>query len=782
MDKRAFATLEFDKITEALRGYAASSLGKEKVGALRPSTDRSEILQWQEETSDAVSLILQCGNPPLFGIHEVKSLAHRAKLGGALSAQSLLQISEGLRVARTLIEYVEEADDSRIVDQIQGLFVQKGLEEEISSAILGPDEISDTASNTLYRIRRSLKQKQDQIKTKLNDILQKESASGRLRENLITMRGGRYVLPVRAESRRAISGVVHDQSSSGATVFVEPMAVVELNNEIRKLEVEEQDEILRILAELSQEVAEYAEEIAGNQDQLQWLDFTFAKAKYALDIGASQPIFTEDRSLDIRQARHPLLKGKVVPIDIKLGGDFNTLIITGPNTGGKTVTLKTLGLLTMMAQAGLQIPAKNRSKVAVFSNVYADIGDKQSIELSLSTFSASMSNIVSILEDADRESLVLFDELCAGTDPTEGAALAMAILDLLTKWDIRTVATTHYSELKLFALKQPGVKNASVEFDVETLSPTYRLIIGIPGRSNAFEISKRLGLHEGVLDHAQGYLDQDNVQFEDVLSSIESDRIKIEKERAEVSRMRDDYEEKFHELDKDIETWKKQSLEEVEAAKQEARDIVDEANTFAQQLIRDAKKAKAGNTQELDRMRTRMHQNVQELEGKLAPKKRRPKKTEIPDTLKVGETVEVVSMGQKGVVISEPSKSGEVQVQMGILKVNVKLRDLKRAQSDEAQKIEAQQKNLVYDKVMSDLPLEIDLRGENLDDALHRVDKYLDDAVLVGYHEVRLLHGKGTGVLRQGIKKWLKKDRRVKQAAEADYKEGGAGVTVVKLK
>lgn len=780
MDKRVFQTLEFDKIRERLAEHAASEMGKRLCERVIPRTDIRECNVLQGETEAAVRCILQWGNPPLFGICELRSMTHRASLGGSLSAGQLLAIAESLRVSRALIDYAKDAENDEVILLIRGLFVQRGLEESITDAIISEDEIADNASRTLFGLRRSIKAKQSQIKTRLNEIMMQAAKGGHLRENIVTMRDGRYVLPIRAESRRSFAGVVHDQSATGATVYIEPMAVVELNNEIRKLEVEEEEEIRRILADLSMEVGEYAEEIARNEKILQYLDFTFAKAKYALEIRAVRPEFSEERIVDFQRARHPLLSGKVVPIDIRLGEEFNTLVVTGPNTGGKTVTLKTLGLLTLMAQAGLHIPVQQPSRAAIFDNVYADIGDKQSIEMSLSTFSASMTNIVSILEDADEESLVLFDELGAGTDPTEGAALAMAILERLTAMEIRTVATTHYSELKLFAIREPRVQNASVEFDVETLSPTYRLMIGLPGRSNAFEIASRLGLSEAVLEDAQKHLDSENVQFEDVLADIEKERVETEKKSRETEEMRRDFNRRLEALKKETDKAKAEIEREREKAKEQARELVREAEETAAEMLREAKKAKSGDTSSIDRAMTGLRDRSREKQAEWAAKKKAVRRGKAPEGLKVGDAVEIVSMGgQKGVIIRGPDRKGDVQIQMGILKVNANVRDLLRTVNEEEEKLRHESRPLIREKKAMEMSMEIDLRGERLDEALSRVDKYLDDAILAGLPQVRIIHGKGTGALRAGIQEMLRHHRRVKKFEEADLKEGGAGVTVV---
>lgn len=783
MEDNVLLTLEYDKILVALGKHCASDLGKRMVTRLRPSDEINEIEAWQADTEQAIEMILQVGNPPLFGITEIKSAVIRADKGGTLSPRQLLQIAESLRVSQALIDYTEDAVSSAFKGRIGSLFTNQGLQDLINNAIQADEQIADRASSTLYRIRRNIESKEGQIKDKLNSIMNQAAQSGHLRENLITMREGRYVLPVKAESRRHMQGVVHDQSGSGATYFIEPLAIVNLNNEIRQLEIEEQEEISRILKSLSQEVADFAEPVDCNQEKLQFIDFTFAKAKFAIKIRGIRPVMTDDRVTDIHQARHPLLGADVVPINIQLGDSFNTLIITGPNTGGKTVTLKTLGLLTVMAQSGLQIPAKSPSKVGVYSNVYADIGDKQSIEMSLSTFSASMTNIIDILAKADPSSLILFDELGAGTDPMEGAALAMSILAYLTDHDIRTVATSHYSELKLFAIREKLIENASVEFDVETLSPTYKLTIGLPGRSNAFEISRRLGLSENILENAQNHLDSENVHFEDVLHDIEESRKRAETDQANMERLRRDYETKLkqmkNELDQAKETYEKQ----MEEAKAEARELILEAQVTAQKLIREAKQASRGSRQELDRTLSSIHEQVQEEENKLAPKVPKKKKGQDQRPFRLGETVEIVSMAQKGAIIDGPDKNGDVLIQMGILKVNSNIKDLVHV--DEAASAPSRQSSpsrILQQKKTMDISMDLDLRGQRYEEALDIVDKYLDDAVLAGLQVVRIIHGKGTGALRQGVTEFLRKDSRVAKYQLADVKEGGAGVTVVELK
>ncbi|MBY0584154.1 endonuclease MutS2 [Murdochiella sp. Marseille-P8839] len=781
MQDSVLKTLEYDKILALVADHAQSAVGRDRVLALRPSTERETVLQTQEETADAVRLLLAFGNPPLFGIYPIRAALKRAALGGVLSMRDLLHIADTLRVSRELQRYVAEAEDGVMVRAIHSLFLQDGLERAISDSILTEDTMADTASRALYTIRQKLRTKNDQIKIRLNEILAHAAQAGYLNENLITMRDGRYVLPVKAANRNQVKGVVHDSSGSGQTAFVEPLAIVELNNEIRSLEGEEEEEIQRILADLSQEVAEFEEELGGNEQVLIHLDFTFAKAQYALATGCSQPTFSTDRSIALQQARHPLLGKNVVPIDIRLGKDYTTLIITGPNTGGKTVTLKTLGLLQAMAQSGLQIPARTPSVVGVFSSIYADIGDKQSIEQSLSTFSASMTNIVHILASADRDALLLFDELGSGTDPTEGAAMAMAILKQLRDQDIRTVATTHYAELKLFAIQEEGVQNASVEFDVETLSPTYRLVIGLPGRSNAFEISKRLGLSEDILREAESYLDHGTIRFENVLADIEKSRQASEEERLQIRREREAYQQKLIHMKQELEQAQQAYERRMQNAEQQARDIIKEARETAQDMLRDAKDALKGERPALDRAYNKVHESAKDFEKKHQKVKANTNRPG-PQNLQMGESVKILSLNQTGVLVEGPDRNGDVKVQMGILSVSSNVRDLARvAEPDRIVTPKASSSFVSVNTAQNSLPY-LDLRGERFDDAMRTVDKYLDDCVLAGYNKVRIIHGKGTGALRKGIHERLKHDRRVVSFAFADVREGGTGATDVVLK
>lgn len=788
MDQLVLDSLEFDKVLDRLAQFAASDLGKASVMKIRPLSDLSYLDRIQEETQNAVDLLLAFSNPPLFGIHEIRPAVKRAALGGVITMGQLLEIAESLRVSRALIDFCKEAEPSHFVAEIRSLFVQRGLEEEITNAIEADGVMSDSASSELFRIRRAIKAKQESVRGKLNDIMISAGQAGHLSENLITMRDGRYVLPVKAKSRGAFHGLVHDQSASGATVFMEPLAIVELNNEIRDLEGQEKEEIQRILADFSMEVASFADEISGNEGKLVYIDKTFAKGKYALAISGSRPVFTSDRSIELNEARHPLLGKDVVPINFALGKDYTSLIITGPNTGGKTVTLKTVGLLQAMGQSGLQIPCRSNSKLGVFRSIFADIGDKQSIELSLSTFSASMDNIIKILDRADENSLLLFDEIGSGTDPVEGAALAMAILTRLTQRGIRTVATTHYSELKLFAIRTPGVQNASVEFDVQTLSPTYRLQIGLPGRSNAFEITKRLGMPEDLLEEARNLVDSDSVQFEDVLQDIEKSRRETQAARETMERERETYQTQLAAMKKDLTKSREEYERKLESAKKEARELIQEAKDRAQAMIRETKRTidQLDDTRDLDRTLTHVNDQAKAMAGKLGgagavKKKRGPHQP--PKGLKLGESVEVLSLGDEGTIVDGPDKNGDVMVQVGILKIKSNVKDLRRIEEETGQASKGGQTRVLINRpAPTGMSLELDLRGERFESAMDRVDRYLDDAVLAGLEKVRIIHGKGTGALRQGVQDFLRRDRRVNTYDFAKPDQGGTGVTEVELK
>ncbi len=792
MNDKTLKVLEYNKIVELLLDNTESELGKNKVREIKPSTDIEEIKRMQNETDEAYTLLIKRGTPPLYGIHSIAPEVRRAEMGGALSPGGLLKIADSLRVSRGLKNYIRETKEDKVADfpiiegLVEDLRAFKYIEEEIDNAIVSENEISDNASSTLRNIRRQIISKNDAIKSKLNSIIGSQTSKKYLQDSLVTIREGRYVIPVKSENRGNVPGLVHDMSSSGATLFIEPMAVVQLNNELRELELKEREEIERILRELSNLVAEEAEGIANNQSILQKLDFIFAKGKMALNMKATKPILNENGYINIKKARHPLLNvAKVVPIDITLGKDYNSLIITGPNTGGKTVTLKTVGLLTLMAQSGLHIPSDFNSEIAVFDQVFADIGDEQSIEQSLSTFSSHMVNIVDILEKVEYNSLILFDELGAGTDPTEGAALAMSILDNLLKLNVRTIATTHYSQLKIYALTTNGVKNASVEFDVETLSPTYKLLIGVPGKSNAFEISKRLGLQDYIIDYAKNLISKENVEFEDVLQAMEKDRLALEENRAEAERYRLEIEKLKEDLDTEKYKTKEMRDKILQKAKEEARNILrlakEDADSIVGELRDISSEIEKDRNRKIQEAQDKLKSKLNKAEGELSREVLNVKSNKPPKNLKVGETVEVLTFNQTGIVLEEPDNNGNVLVQVGIMKINAHISTLKRAKLEETEKIHGSTKKIMSTK-SKEVKSEIDLRGKNLDEAFLELDKYLDDAYISGLKQINIIHGKGTGVLRDGIKGYLRSHRHVKSSRLGVYGEGGDGVTIVEIK
>lgn len=792
MNKKTINALEYNKIVQMLSEKAESGLGKNRINEIKPLTNIEDIKHLQNQTEESYSIILKKGNPPLFGISNVLPEIKRVELGGSLTPGGLLKISDILRVSRGLKRFFKEIKEQEetlyptIQNMIEDLTINKSIEDEINNAIISENEISDNASSELRSIRKRIVSKNDAVKSKLNSIINSQTQKKYLQDSIVTMREGRYVVPVKQENRGSVPGIVHDMSSSGATVFVEPIAVVELNNELRELELKEREEIEKILKELSILVGEEGEGIKSNQTILQELDFIFAKGKLALSMNATKPILNKRGYTNIKKGRHPLIdKKEVVPIDVYLGDEFNSLIITGPNTGGKTVTLKTVGLLTLMAQSGLHIPADFNSEIAVFDRLFVDIGDEQSIEQSLSTFSSHMVNIVDILENVEENSLVLFDELGAGTDPTEGAALAMSILDHLLNINARTIATTHYSQLKLYALTTEGVKNGSVEFDVETLSPTYKLLIGVPGKSNAFEISSRLGLQDYIIDYAKELVSKENIEFEDVLKAMEEDRKIAEKNREESERSRLEIEDLKKELSREKEKTKSMRDKIISKAKEDARSILKNAKEDADTLVGELRQISS----EIEKDRNK---RIQETHDKLKTKLSKTesgiskdilniKSKKPPKNLKVGETVEVLSFNQKGTVIDAPDDSGNVRVQVGIMKVNAHISTLRRTTSEAKEKANVSTKNIMKTK-SKDIKTEVDLRGRNLEEATMELDKYLDDAYLAGLKEINIIHGKGTGVLRKGIQKYLKSHRYVKSHRLGGIGEGGDGVTVVEIK
>ncbi|MBS4537981.1 endonuclease MutS2 [Clostridium sp. D2Q-11] len=792
MNDKSLKTLEYFKIIEILDKKAESSLGKDIVKKLLPMNELEDVKDAQDETDEGTSIILRRGNPPLGGIFNLSSEVSRAVKGGMLYPGALLKIGDSLRAARRIKAFIrtdrEDSDSSYPILEgyIEDLSAFKDLEDEIENAIISEEEISDNASSTLRSIRRQIETKNASIKSKLNSIINSSNNKKLLQDSIITLRNDRYVVPVKQENRSQFPGLVHDQSSSGATLFIEPMAIVNLNNELKELKVEENKEIERILKDFSEKVALIADDIIENQKILAKIDFIFAKGKLALEMGGIKPTLNNEGQIYIKNGRHPLIpKNEVVANDIYLGRDFNSLIITGPNTGGKTVTLKTVGLLTLMTQAGLHIPSDHGSHMAIFNNVFADIGDEQSIEQSLSTFSSHMTNIVNIIDNVEYNSLVLFDELGAGTDPTEGAALAMSILDYLYSRKITTIATTHYSELKLYAISTEGIENASVEFDVESLSPTYKLLIGIPGKSNAFEISKRLGLQDVIIEKSRELLSKENIQFEDVLAKIETDRKISEENKAESERLKreiNDLKEELENKKEKIDKVRKNTLRE---AKLEARKIIEEAKAESDEIIKelrnistDIEKERNKKMQEAkDKLRNKLGSMEEDIsENILGRTNKKP-----PKNLKVGDTVKLLNLNQKATVLTEPDSGGNLMVQAGIMKVSVNLSNIEKAKDEDMNKTQKSTKGMVRSKTKS-IKTDLDLRGRNLEEAMLDVDKYLDDVYIAGLSQVTIIHGKGTGVLREGIKQQLKSHRHVKGFRLGKYGEGGVGVTVVDLK
>ena len=790
MNNKTLIKLEFDKIISMLENEASSFRGKQLCRRLKPVTDLTKIDLLQEQTAAAFTRIIKKGRISFGDAAPVEESLKRLEIGGALNTAELLRICRLLSNTARAKSYGRHDTQEDLADCLDiyfdGLEPLTPLSNEIERCIISEDEISDDASSALKHIRRSINNLNDRVHTTLSGLVN-GSLRTYLQDALITMRGDRYCIPVKAEYRSQVQGLIHDQSASGSTLFIEPMAIVKLNNDLKELYVQEQDEIRKILASLSEEAAQYIEEIRTDYRSLTDLDFIFARGALALTMRASRPILNEEGRIRIREGRHPLLdQKKVVPITVSLGDEFSLLIITGPNTGGKTVSLKTVGLLTLMGQAGLHIPAGDRSEIAVFRQVYADIGDEQSIEQSLSTFSSHMTNIVSFLKKVDDRSLVLFDELGAGTDPTEGAALAIAILSHLHKRNIRTMATTHYSELKIYALSTPGVENACCEFDVESLRPTYRLLIGIPGKSNAFAISGKLGLPGYIIDDAKKRLSEQDVSFEDLLSDLEASRRTIEKEQAEIAAYK-----------KEAETLKRQAVQKQEKLEEQRDRIIREANEKANAILREAKEVadetlrnfhKFGkeniSAAEMEKERERLRKKIKDTSASASLKTNKPKKTYKPSDFKLGESVKVLSMNLTGTIGSLPDARGNVTVQMGILRSQVNISDLEIIEevSPYAPKRmnRTAKSKIKMSKSLSVSP-EINLLGKTVDEAVAELDKYLDDALLSHLNSVRVVHGKGTGALRKGYHEYLRRQKHVKSYRLAEFGEGDAGVTIVEL-
>ena len=791
MNKKTLTKLEYNKIIELLTEQASSFSGKERCRMLKPMISLSDIQSAQEETAAAFTRIVKKGRPSFSGCNPVGDSLKRLEVGAALGSGELLRICKLLETAGRVKSYGRHETSVESEDCLDALFQQlepvAPLSAEIRRCILEEDEISDDASPTLKHIRRSMSQINDKVHATLSGLVN-GSLRTYLQDPIITMRGDRYCIPVKAEYRSQVQGLIHDQSSTGSTLFIEPMSVVKLNNDLKELYGKEQEEIQVILARLSVDVAEYIDAIGTDYSVLTELDFIFARGILALDMNASMPLFNTDGRIYIREGRHPLLdKKKVVPITVMLGDEFDLLIITGPNTGGKTVSLKTVGLFTLMGQAGLHIPALDRSELAVFHDVYADIGDEQSIEQSLSTFSSHMTNIVSFLKQVDESSLVLFDELGAGTDPTEGAALAIAILNHLHGRGIRTMATTHYSELKVYALSTPGVENACCEFDLETLRPTYHLLIGIPGKSNAFAIAGKLGLPDYIIEEARTHLTEQDESFEDLLTDLETSKRTIQKEQEEIAAYR-----------RELERLKAETKEKQEKLEAQRERILREANEKAHSILADAKETadetmrnfrKFGkesiSAAEMEKERERLRKKMDAARSGMKMEPKKPRKQHKPGDFKLGESVKVLSMNLTGTVTALPDSKGNVTVQMGILRSQVNISDLEIIEEKPSYTAKQMQKTgkgkLKMGKSFSVSP-EINLLGKTVDEAVAELDKYLDDASLAHLSTVRVVHGKGTGALRSGIHSYLKRQKHVKSFRLGAFGEGDAGVTIVELK
>ncbi len=790
MNEKVLRVLEYNKIIDQLSQHATSDPGRKLCRCLKPMTKLADIEKAQCLTGDALSRLFQKGSTSFGGNKDLGMSLRSLEIGSTLNAVELLKIAGLLENTARIKAYgrndKEDAAGDSLTPYFNGLEPLTPLSAELRRCILSEEEIADDASPELKRIRRQMGLVNDRIHAQLTSMVN-GSCRTYLQEAVITLRGDRYCIPVKAEYKGQVPGLIHDQSSTGSTLFIEPAAVVNLNNELRELELKEQKEIEAILATLSALTAEHAPQIAENARLMAQLDFCFAKASLAMEMNATRPICNEEHRLQIRGGRHPLLdKKKVVPIDIHLGKDFDLLIVTGPNTGGKTVSLKTVGLLTLMGQAGLHIPALDRSELSVFTEVFADIGDEQSIEQSLSTFSSHMTTIVSILANADENSLCLFDELGAGTDPTEGAALAIAILDHLHGRGIRTMATTHYSELKVYALSTPFVENACCEFSVETLQPTYRLLIGVPGKSNAFAISSKLGLPDAIIDAARKQISEENTNFEDLLADLEANRITIEKEQAAITSYKAEIQalqEKLQSRQEKLEQSRERILRE---ANEKAREILQEAKDMADETIRVFQKAGPNaSIKDLEKARQQLRGEISSKNDKLALKKDIPAQSgPKPGQLKIGDSVKILSMGLKGSVHTLPDHKGNLFVQCGIMRSQVNINDLILLEDEEGFDVKKSRTSgggLKMSKSLSVSP-EINLLGKTVDEALSALDKYLDDAYLAHLPSVRIVHGKGTGALRQAVQKHLRRTKYVKSFRQGEFGEGDAGVTIAEFK
>ena len=792
---KALKTLEFDKILDKLGSYTESADVKKRIYELVPYTDIEEARAAQKETTEAMSTLLKLGSPPVnLSADNVLGAVKRTERDGVMHTSELISVSRLLYIARRMKSYLgEAADECAVLHGIEeNIITAKQLEDKINSCIVSENEIADDASPELNTIRRKIRNLNGKIRDSLNSMIHSNHYKKFLQDPIVTMRSDRYVIPVKSEYRSEVNGIVHDTSASGATLFIEPMSVVESNNEIRDLQNKEQMEIERILAELSANVAENSHTIFVDYNNVINLDFIFCKGRLSLDMDANEPKLNTEGQIYYKKARHPLIdKNKVVANDIKLGDGYDTLVVTGPNTGGKTVTLKTIGLFSIMAAAGLHLPATDGSEAAIFGSVFADIGDEQSIEQSLSTFSSHMVNIVKILESIDNTSLVLFDELGAGTDPTEGAALAISILEFLRARGVTTVATTHYSELKLFALATDGVENASCEFDVATLQPTYKLLIGVPGKSNAFAISRRLGLDERVIDRANDILSDEDIKFEDVITDLEQNRARARQDADEARRMKNELKDLRRQVEAERIKVKESKSRILDEARREAKILVMDAKDEANAIIRDLEKMrqKGITTGTFDKKTAKMREKLNKREDSIDAQMARaakPKKTyaEPPKDLKPGTLVKIVDMNQEATVLKEPDKNGNVRVQAGIIKMDVHITNLKKAEQSNTKELADKyaRSTRAFESKSKNVSTEVDVRGQTLDEAWMNVEKFLDDCYLAGISPVSIIHGKGTGILRKGIQENLRKHRYVTSYRRGRFGEGEDGVTIVELK
>ena len=793
MNQKALETLEYKKIIAQLKREMGSAASAKLADELTPLTSEKIIKEEVRSTTEAVDLIVRKGPLPTGGLYDIREALLLAKKGGSLTMRQLLEVQNVLGISSEVVAFMHDdaLPELKYIGEMVDLIVEfTALEKEISRCILTEDEMADNASPKLKDIRRNIHQQNQAIKNKLSRIITSSSNKTYLQDAIVTMRDGRYVIPVKQEYRSFFPGMVHDQSKGGATLFIEPQGVVELNNKLRELEVEEQLEIARILAELSSRVAEHYREIRSNLELLIKLDFIMAKGKLSCKMHASEPKIDVDGELRLISARHPLIEyKKAVPVDIRIGGDYRTLIITGPNTGGKTVSLKTAGLLVMMAQSGLHIPASHASTLPIFGEVFADIGDEQSIEQSLSTFSSHMKNIVSIIDKASYDSLVLVDELGAGTDPTEGAALAIAILERFYDSGALTMATTHYNELKKYALATSGVENAAMEFDVETLTPTYRLLIGVPGKSNAFEISKKLGLSESVIERASEHIKHGDMEFENVISSIEDDKRKAAADRLDAESMRAEIEERLKKLEEKEKAISEKRADIISEAKREARELLRETKSAVKDVQKDLRRLqKSGahtnlNTGALEKSRRKINEAEDLVSEKVV--KQVNSEPVSADTLKIGDRVKLLTIGQNGTILSLPDEKGNLMINIGALKVKARLQDLMLINEGKDRKPQAKSSSK-YGSLLrsksSSVSASINVMGKNLEDALADVEKYLDDVYMAGLDMVSIIHGRGGGILKDGIRQMLKRKKYVDSYGAASYNDGGEGVTVVRMK